>query len=354
MDIRARFNDGRTAESLEARLRIEGGYLIVEGAEGTLARWRLPDIEMTDGPAPPLRLACGSASGRITMTDTEAIRTILAALPKSASRGESGGPSALQAVAYTLATAAVLGILYVAWPHVSAFAARHVPASWEDRMGERTAREIARLLVRDPAADPFCNDAAGRAALDRLTARLALGTESPYRFRVRVVRSHMLNAFAAPGGHIVLVRGLIDKAKSADEVAGVLAHEMGHVSLRHATRAMMRRAALSALATLLFGDGTFVTETGQVLVELSYSREAEAEADRFALEKLGQAGIRTDGFARFFERLAKKENQLPELLKYFSTHPASGTRAEQARAQDTSDDPGMSARDWAALKGICG
>jgi predicted Zn-dependent protease len=156
---------------------------------------------------------------------------------------------------------------------------------------------------------------------------------SPHRYRWLVADSPAVNAFAAPGGIVVVNAGLIRAAGSPEEVAGVLAHEIAHAELRHGLRAMVKGAGLRLLAALALGDysGTVLAEGAKQLTELGFSREAEREADRDGLRRLVAARIDPAGMVRFFEKLAQEESLAPpELL---STHPATEERLAGLRRE---------------------
>src|SRR5690606_36535147 len=118
-------------------------------------------------------------------------------------------------------------------PALAAHLAGSVPRSWEERLGERDAAELT------AGAGP-CRDPALDRAIGAMTAALARAAgAAPGTFRLHVVDDSLVNAFALPGGSIILFRGLIERAESPDELAGVLAHEMQHVLLRHSTQALL-------------------------------------------------------------------------------------------------------------------
>src|SRR5690606_38234224 len=116
---------------------------------------------------------------------------------------------------------------------------------------------------------------------------------------------------------------LLDKAESPDEVAGVVAHEAGHVVHRHGMQALVRHFALSMVITVFTGsDWGFVSNAAQLLVEFAYSRDAESEADATGVAMLERAGLRANGLEAFFARLQKEEGGDEEsLMRYLATHP---------------------------------
>ena len=165
----------------------------------------------------------------------------------------------------------------------------------------------------------------------------------------------MPNAFALPGGWVVVFRGLIEQAEAPEEVAGVLAHEIGHVVHRHGTERIFKALGVRLLVQIVTGgvSDSLMSSAGEVLLLLSYSREDEAEADAAALDLLAAAGMRNDGLAAFFRRLAERDAELPAALRFLSTHPSHGARARDlARPQGPAGEA-MSTEDWQALRHIC-
>jgi beta-barrel assembly-enhancing protease len=199
-----------------------------------------------------------------------------------------------------------------------------------------------------------CSNPAGLAALDKLRQRMTAGQGLQYDLNIQVFDHPMVNAFAAPGGQLVILRGLLDEAGSAAEVAGVLAHEIGHVEARDPTRLAFRAVGSAGILSLVLGDatgGSLIAVMGDQLLSASYTREAEAAADAFAHRLLNATGIGTAGLAAFFESLDGKGIDLPE---YLSSHPATPGRAAAALAADGQlHEPALSDADWAALQAIC-
>jgi predicted Zn-dependent protease len=132
-----------------------------------------------------------------------------------------------------------------------------------------------------------------------------------------------------PGGYVVVNTGLIRAADSAEEVAGVLAHEVQHVERRHTLKNMLHSLGFHALMALALGDisGTALGNVATTLSELKFGRDLESEADTLGLKALKKAGIAPQGMVSFFAKLAKQEKDAapPALL---STHPASDERMQ--------------------------
>ena len=257
-----------------------------------------------------------------------------------------------------LAVGAIALMLLVILPAMAGTLARLIPMEAEIRFGRAVTAQMERFLGASEPGALLCDGDAGQAALDRMLTRLTDGQDIGYDLDIRVFDHPMLNAFAAPGGHVVLVRGLIDKAETPEAVAAVIAHEIGHVVNRDPTRNALRVAGSAGILSLLLGDvagGAVLVAVGDRLLNSAYSREAERNADAYALRMLNAAGISSEGFGDFFDRLAGAEAG-PALPEYLSTHPLSAERAEQARrnaAGRNTAGPVLSAVEWRALRRIC-
>lgn len=156
--------------------------------------------------------------------------------------------------------------------------------------------------------------------------RVAQG-ETEFPFQVLVADDSTPNAFALPGGFIVVNRGLIETAKDGSEIAGVLGHEMQHVLLRHATSRMLREASASLLFQFLF-FGSGLGTPAQIydnLSQSSFSRDQESAADREGARLLERANIDPQALGRYLTRLSA---DAPEIPVWFSSHPESPARAE--------------------------
>jgi predicted Zn-dependent protease len=198
----------------------------------------------------------------------------------------------------------------------------------------------------------ICTGAEGQQALDRLATRLSTDGRP---VRIRVIDLGIVNAAALPGRQIVVLNGLIDKAESPDEVAGVLGHEIGHVERRHVMAALLRDFGLSLL--LGGADGGAIA---QGLLASRYSRGAEREADASAIEGMARAKVSPMPTAAFFARLGKDEAKLGRsvtMLNYISSHPLSEERRKRFAAsfdKAAGYRPALSTAEWKAVRAMCG
>jgi predicted Zn-dependent protease len=151
-----------------------------------------------------------------------------------------------------------------------------------------------------------------------------------------VVDEPAVNALAAPGGYVVVYRGLLERTASPDELAGVLAHELQHVVLRHSMRGLLREMGTSAAIGLIFGDTSGLAGLAGELGSLRYQRADEDEADNKGIELMVRAGFEPRAMITMFEKLERESNELPGVLQYLSTHPA--TRERVARLEERARD----------------
>lgn len=356
----ASYFDGRSARRRSVEVRIAGDALDIRDEGGRpLARWSLDDLSavVDGGSGDGIRLrAAAEPDARLILTDAELIAHLERRAPKLRGRAASWSLSWKRATGIGAVAAVVVGLAALALPSVPRVLAELVPLSWEKRLGEQVAASI--LEGTTPCTAP-----AGRAALDRLVERLTRVIELPYPASVSVHALPIENAFAAPGGMVVIGSELIAQMESADELAGVLAHELGHVAERHPTTSAIRILGISFFIDVMVGGSSGVADTlaqgAGLLVGLSYSRAGEHEADRIAVEALREAGIRPDGLARFFARMAEQHGALEQgrlgtALGWLSTHPSFAARL--AIAGDTGSGPFTPAlpdADWQALRTIC-
>ena len=354
----ATYNDGKSAATAEVTTRPDTAALTIVNQAGTeVGRWAWEDIYLVDKitKGRPVRLANRSLdAARLTYDDP----TILAIL-EIRSPYLRRAPLTKRRLASWGIGAAVFGgiILFLIYglPIIARPVASLVSIAWEERIGKETVDIINRMFA---GGRPACTSAKGTAALNALTARLAKTVNTPYKIDVSVMDSKVVNAFAVPGGRIVLFRGLIDKATSPEEVAGVLAHELAHVVERHPTQAMVTSIGWSAVLSAFTGGASMSNEVlarlAAHLATSAYSRDLETEADAQGVAMLNDAGIGSAGLVRFFKALEKKEFKGLEALEYLSSHPLTGDRIDaiEKLPQNVSG-PAMSEADWQALRNIC-
>lgn len=173
--------------------------------------------------------------------------------------------------------------------------------------------------------------------------------------KMHVFEDDVVNAFALPGGHIVVNTSLIAKCDSADELAGVMAHELAHVQLSHVSRKLSREIGMSTLM-LLTGGGEHMGTIKEVLNTLSsrsFDRDMEREADKQAIKYMEKAKGDPKQLAHFLEKLTKEQDDMPEILQWISTHPGGQERVDYILkgSRDNAFSGVISHEEWMELKG---
>lgn len=203
----------------------------------------------------------------------------------------------------------------------------------EWQLGNQLSQDIARQVR-------LSNDATMNNYVRSLGQRIVAQTPAPFNqlpWNFHVVEDPSINAFAIPGGHVYVHTGLIANADNAAELAGVMAHEISHVTARHSTEQITRQYGLSVLAGLVLGqDPNALAQLATQIVAggalARFSRGAEEEADALGIRAMAAAGYNPIGMATMFEELLEhRQGQPGRVEQFFSTHPLTEDRARTAR-----------------------
>jgi len=356
----AHYLDGQTAIRHPAAVRLMREGLEVVTAGGWTRLWPYREIRQTQGSyaGEEVRLERGGELPEaLVIPDPAFLESLFEAAPQVSARlpGPAGRGRRLRlTVLAGGAVIALTGAFYL-WgiPALAALVAPRVPVAWEESLGRAVIDQLA------PAAE-LCVDPRRQPALDAIVARLvAAAPPSPYRFHLLVVNRPAVNALAAPGGYIVVFRGLLERTRTPDELAGVLAHEIEHVLRRHTTRALIQHVSTGLLLAALTGDMTgplaYGLESARVLGQLQYSRHAEEEADMEGMKLLLAARVAPDGMLAFLDELAKAD-QPRSVRTYLSTHPSTRDRIARLRALAAAPGPPVPLlpdQDWQDIKRLC-
>jgi predicted Zn-dependent protease len=232
---------------------------------------------------------------------------------------------------WTAVGGAILAVVFGLWfgsDLLVELAVDRIPVEWEQKLGESAYQDFL-------AQHDVMREGPAVAAVEEMTRRLTKQIpNSPYKFTVTVVKSDVVNAFALPGGYVVVFTGLMKKAESGEEVAGVLGHELNHVLQRHGLERIVKNLGLLTVVAIVVGDQQglvgLMRQVGVELLSLKFGRAQETEADLTGLRLLHKARIDPRGMITFFRRLSEKDEGRVELL---STHPMSQARAERLNAE---------------------
>jgi Zn-dependent protease with chaperone function len=335
IEFDAVYYDGRTSARNAVRVHGLNDSLHIYGAE---VNREVPVAEVSvDAPLPGAARALRLPDGAQLQTGDHA--AVEALFPR-AHRLESWVHGLERRWPYALAGVAAVA-LFTWWlivdgiPLAANFAADIGPANIEAALGEQTLGAIEKSLCR-----PSKLDAARQQALRNRFALLTAGLDDDYAYRLELRDCSIgANAFALPGGTVLMTDALVKLATSDDQISAVLAHEIGHVRHRHGLRLGLQAVGVAALSAAVLGDAVSISSLAvtlpTALLQSGYSREFEREADDYAFKRLKEVSIRAKAFAEIMTLLETQHGKAGSDSKdYFSTHPATAKRIERALAAD--------------------
>jgi len=360
----AHYLDGQTPVRRPVRVLIgRAGLEITLTDGGGSLRWPLAEVRQTQGfyAGEEVRLERGGELAEaLLVRDLGFLTALRAAAPEAAAAFHDPGRRryrvGLTVLAGVAAVGLAIGLYFWGIPALATVLAARVPVSWEVSLGNAAMAELAPVARR-------CIDREQQGRIDAIIETLVKTLpESRYPFRVIVANNPTVNALATPGGSIVVFRGLLERTENAEELAGVLAHEIQHVMHRHSTKAILRQASAGVLMTALVGDVSAVVAFGlqsaRTLGDLRYSRQAELEADRDGARMLHAAAVDPAGMVSFFQAMQREEGTPRTATRYLSTHPAAADRlpALTALAAARTRQPAklLPGVDWNEVKKMCG
>jgi len=355
MPQNSRFYDGKTADPYNLDLEISQEKLIGSTSSGNkLIEWDLSTIRV-------LREPEGNRQAVVTTTKDNTARLYITQSVFQKINFKFHRKvrplfiihnSLKSIIFWFIAAIIMLFCIFQFLPKFSPYIVQNLPQKWEESLGEYTFN----LLVEKKK---ICSSEHGIKSLEKIALILNTEKYNTSQITIRVVQDSTINAFAAPGGKIIIYSGLIEGAKNPAEIAGVLAHEMGHALKKHPTENLIRNLGFTLITKLMFVNIDNIknmSAVGQILVELNYSRKAEQEADQIALQILEEKNIDPNGFKDFFKRQQKENLDTNfDILTYLSTHPKISERINAIKITRTSKKYKqlLSEKEWKMLKEIC-
>jgi Zn-dependent protease with chaperone function len=344
--------DGSSSRRHPVSLTFKDRLDINEG-EKTLAVWSYVDIRRADSPSGVLRVTCSTAPtlARLEIRD-EAIATELVSRCQRLDENLPNRRGVATIVGWSLAaTVSIVAVVLFGVPLAADRLTPLVPQAFERRLGDVAEGQVKALF-----GAKVCQNAAGQAAFVKLVNAVRNSAGLDTSVQSAVLSNGIPNAFALPGGKVYLFKGLLTKAENADEIAGVLAHELGHLRHRDGTRNLIYNGGTSFLIGLLFGDITgssVLIFASRSLVTASYSREAEQGADDFAIDVMHRLGRSPKPMGELMFRVTGKEGD--KSISILSSHPLTEDRlALMSKADRPSSGPPLLTQDeWRSLKTIC-
>lgn len=358
-----KYFDGQSSKVHKVRVELSGSILYVTSIEtgDQILAWSLNSIYVHEKPMPPqagMLSHTKNPDARLHINSEKGWNYIVSRLPKSARGGRQLPIHFASFFGYGVIAVASVVFLFAVLPNIIASFAYLIPNTWQQTLG-KTAIEA---MVGN---DKTCTSPDGLKVLTDLTERIEKQLTRDIEYKVKVINNDFTyNAFAAPGGYVIIYKDIIRKAKSPEEVAGVLAHEMSHVDLHHAIKGVVRDLGFRAVLSLALGGTGGVEDLAGFFNQMSYSRKYESEADMHAKEALIRAGINPLGLQDFLGRLKELEESIgldfkgSEYLEYFSTHPNTAKRFDAIKPQSDEEknrqyERALTKEEWNALRTIC-
>jgi Zn-dependent protease with chaperone function len=344
--------DGTSSRRRVVRLAFRDRLEISED-EGTLATWPYADIRRADSPSGTLRVSCltAPALARLEVRDATVAADLASRCPQL-DDNVPGRHGVAKIVGWSVAaTVSIIVVVLFGVPLAADRLTPLVPQAFERRFGD-----VADGQIKTMFGGKVCENAPGQAAFTKLVNAVRESAGLDTTVQSAVLSTPVPNAFALPGGKVYVLDGLLAKAEDADEIAGILGHEFGHLRHRDSTRNLIYNGGTSFLIGLLFGDITGSSAlifASRSIVTASYSREAESNADAFAIDVMRRLGRSPKPMGELMFRITGK--QADNSLSILAGHPLTEDRLARMSAEDhpPAGPPLLTAEEWASLKAIC-
>lgn len=244
----------------------------------------------------------------------------------------------LLASGFILSIGFLLVFIFWAWKPVTNFIADQIPYSFEEKLAAKILNEVD--LLKSSEQEKLRVE-----ELQKAFSHLQKSLPNEFQqIKFYISNDRNPNAFALPGGHIIFTKGLLENAKNIEEILGVMAHEVSHITNRHSLKSLMQSAGVFILVDFIIGgfSGTIaaVLDQSSLLLTSSYSREFETEADNNAWNILVQSNVNPNGMISFFETLQIEEKksmfnsqEIETFINFYSTHPSTSDRIDNLKAR---------------------
>lgn len=335
MQVEAVYFDGKTARPHAVRIYLQGDALLLQG-DDVERREPLSALRISPPLGSTLRLILFADGGRCEVADQ---RGFAAMLPHNATSTVSGMENSWR---YALvALVLTLGLLIAGYrfglPYAAKVVAERIPVTLLAQMDEQFFTSLDQTLFK-----PSALSGERRQEITFALQQLVLPAQASRPERIEFRSSPQLgaNAFALPGGAVVVLDQLVELAENDQEILAVLAHEMGHIAEKHVLRQMLQASVVGLAMSWYVGDiSSLLAAAPTVLLETRYSREYEHGADQFAAELLRANGISPARLADMLQKLeiahAAKQSepgkQAASMVDYLSSHPNTKERIKRLR-----------------------
>ena len=336
MTSHATYYDGINREGFPARVTLTGSGLRISysgGSNAPTVEWNAGKIESNDfDESRQVFLKYGNSPTQyLELKDPAFIRELKASFPDARFHKPARGFVFSSAFMLLLAfTVVIIGLVLLSYflllPKAAERIAMTVPIEWEKQLGDASYKS----MVAESKIDTLRSN-----RLNQFFSKL--GYKSNYTIDITVVDEEVVNAFALPGGRMVVYKGIIDKMDNYKEMVALLSHEFSHIELKHTTKNMFRSLSSYMLISVLLGDASGLTavvvQNADQLKQLGYSRSLEEEADRNGLKLMRERRIDPKGMEGLFRALKQEEGEAGKVPEFLSTHPLTDSRIKMVKEE---------------------
>jgi predicted Zn-dependent protease len=198
----------------------------------------------------------------------------------------------------------------------------------EEKLGEL----IVETMIGEEGSEQVVHNPTLDSAMNEVTGRLlkSLGP-TDYNYKIQIIENDEPNAFTLPGGYIFIHKGLISFCDSPEEVAAILAHEIGHAEKRHVMSKLIKELGIALVFSVLTGgDATIIHELFQTATSTMFDRDQEKEADDFSFRLMEKSNLNSQTIAVFFRKLNREYGDFGEAAEILQTHPNNASRIKAA------------------------
>lgn len=321
MRVSGTFFDGHVSKPHEVNISLGKGSLAFSLPDDPIIRrWYYKDLRNQDEYIKDRPLTLVNRlfpSQQLIIEDQNAAQTVLLSLPRS--KRSDAKVSTRIPVLLGLSLALIPTIILSFWvlKHSSGFIARLIPYAWEKPIAEALVPELNE--ARAYAGKYPCRAETQKIYLQKILARLAKGSKLPEKVEFVVSPEKDVNAFALPGDIIMINQGLLNYVQSDQELAGVIAHELGHLTRKHVMENLVHMVGVQVVISAMAGGSDAMNRIGGAgaqIYALSHSRDHEREADQSAVDYMTAAGLSTNGLGDFLERIEKRDSLLTKVREY--------------------------------------
>jgi predicted Zn-dependent protease len=332
MKYPARFFDGKSARPQQVQVEVtRQGLNIHLEDDQQVVFWEQESIREVMANSSSVNRIHHRDGALLEVEDPDFLKTIRITFPKQAGQSIADRLSAMNwQTMVSIVVIVGVAVFLLAWtviPWMGEQAAGYVPQSYEEDLGESIYEAMLPGMEVDSQRTELLEQMVSRADF-----------KSGYPLRFVVVNDEQKNAFALPGGRIVVYSGILEVMNDHAELMGLLSHEVSHVNHRHSLRAIFRQLSTYLFVSLIFNDlsavSSIVVDQAQQLQSLSYSRELEKEADLEGLELMIHNRFDPMGMPDLFKNMLEKEDEFTgSILEFLSTHPVSTERIDYLKKE---------------------